>query len=349
MATYFVDHAGSATNPYDTQAKAATTLAGLLAAVTVAAGDTIYCCDSSGDGTLGETITSEIDLNASGTNAGGWIKLIGCNASGQRDGTRYVISCGGNGINGIDLAGQDMWWFENIRVTNTGGSGKSGFYCSTGNSDGLVFVNCCADNTTRSGFYAGLFRYYKMIRCTGFNNTNYGIEAGNYGFHLFCSSHDNSTDGFISSGLISQYVGCMSYDNTDDEFGSTQPSDNLFNCMVDGSGSGDDGIELSNIGALYATGIFGCRITNHSGATDCGIYLNNEPAVVGWCYFKDNTDNINDDTSVFFQPVPNANGTSTNIEDDTDADDGYADRTNHDFNLNSDALLRRTAITIPIA
>lgn len=39
--TYYVDDGGSDTNPYDTWAKAATTLAGLLADITIAAGDTI--------------------------------------------------------------------------------------------------------------------------------------------------------------------------------------------------------------------------------------------------------------------------------------------------------------------
>ena len=42
MATYYVDDGGSATSPFDTWAKAATSLAGLLGSVTIASSDTIY-------------------------------------------------------------------------------------------------------------------------------------------------------------------------------------------------------------------------------------------------------------------------------------------------------------------
>jgi hypothetical protein len=56
MTTYYVDHAGSATDPYDTQAKAQTSIAALLAAKTLVAGDIMYCCDNGG---TGETIAAE--------------------------------------------------------------------------------------------------------------------------------------------------------------------------------------------------------------------------------------------------------------------------------------------------
>jgi len=61
-------------------------LRGLQGAADLAVvGDIVYL-----RGTQTTTTTIDIDTN-SGTNAGGWIKFIGCNSDGNVDGTRFTI------------------------------------------------------------------------------------------------------------------------------------------------------------------------------------------------------------------------------------------------------------------
>lgn len=351
MTTYYVDHAGSNTAPYDTQAKAAPALATILA-IPPSAGDIIYCCDNAG---AGETIAAELDLSSSGTNAGGWIKIIGCNSSGVVDGTRYVISGGGNDILIFDFAGQDMWWLENIEVTNTGtAANKHGFYSSASGAIGIVFINCCANNCSGNGFSFTNVTAPFCFRCVSYSNTLSGwgdpSASGAAAKLLFCCARDNAVDGFNKLNVSSIYIGCVSHNNTDDGIGDITAGSVFFNCAIDGNG--DDGLELTASTNLYAPQIMGCRITNHSGAGDNGLYLNGEPCIVGFSYFEDNTDNINDHTSALFQFIPTEGGaTTSNLEDGADTDEGYVDKANHDFSTRyvdgTDPSLRRVAITVP--
>jgi hypothetical protein len=110
--------------------------------------------------------------------------MIGCNSSGTVDGTRYVIDCNSNGINGIDFAGNDMWWLQNIEVKNTGGSGKAGFYCSTGTASGCVFINCCGNNAAYA-FKNSLITYSYFIQCVGYSCTNGFYQTANYNKLIF--------------------------------------------------------------------------------------------------------------------------------------------------------------------
>lgn len=360
MPTYFVDHGGSATDPYDTQSKACTTIATLLAAKTLAAGDIVYCCDSSGDGTLGETIAAEIDINGSGTNAGGFIKIIGCNASGSVDGTRYVIDGGANGINIIDAGGNDMLWFENITVQHTGAGTKYGFYNSTGTSSGSVFINCKAHGCAASG-WINSWNYSLWYRCVSENNTGKGFGS-NDGLcanpkYILCSAVDNGAEGFYYSSYP-LYYGCISHGNTD---GIATPvyTSAILNCVVDGNT--DDGILIGNSTELMVHFVFACRVTNQNGeSTDLGLNCAGEPVITGHNYFENNgatpsgaNRNISDAGSApaLHYALSLEGGTTTsNVEDQDDTDEGYVSSTNYatDYDAVNPVSVRRVAITIPV-
>lgn len=343
MTIYYVDSAGSDTAPYDTWAKAAAALQTVIS-IPPAAGDIIY---ARGTGVL----AAEIDLASAGTNAEGWIKLIGCNAAGNVDGTRYILDGNAAGINIFDFNGHDMWWLENIEVKNTAGTTKHGFYSSVTGSSGHVFINCCANTCSGSGFYNANHNFAILIRCISYSNTVNGYSSSPQAVrYLYCVARDNTADGFGLTTTGDVFLGCISHGNSDDGFGGISPQATLINCVIDGNA--DDGIELAASTVLYAPLIVGCRITNQSGAGDNGLFLNGEPCIVGWSYFEDNTDNINDETSALFQFIPIENGsTTTNLEDLANTGEGYVDKANHDFSTTyvdaGDPDLRRVAITLP--
>jgi hypothetical protein len=348
MSTYYVDpSAGSRTAPYDTWAKAASSLSTIFA-LPPSAGDIIYARGT-------ETIAAELDVAGSGTNAGGFIKLIGCNASGDVDGTRYVVNAGGNGIHCIDWNGSDLWWVENLEVKNTASGSYDGFYTSVNTADGCVFINCCANTCGRYGF-TGRFDRTLFYRCVAYSNGLHGFSSLLYACAmLFCCSRDNAGIGFytFTDGLM---FGCLSYDNTDDGInpGTAAYPGRIMNCVVDNNG--DDGILISAGTLLNAPLVFGCRVTNQSGAGDIGINAGSEPLITGYCYFENNDgDNIQNATLHYNIPLSTSytagsgSPTSSNVEDQSNTNQGYTSLTegSEDYNLRSDASSRRTAIAIP--
>ncbi|MBE3145295.1 MAG: hypothetical protein IMZ61_15460, partial [Planctomycetes bacterium] len=242
---YYVDHGGSNTAPYDTQAKAAPALA-IILAIPPAAGDIIYCCDNAG---VGETTAAVLSCASSGTNAAGYIKVIGCNSSGIVDGTRYVIDANGGDYDIIDLVGKDLWWFENIEVHNNGGATQHGFYTSTSGTTGCVHINCCAHNCTGSGFDENNQGTGTFVRCCSYSNTADGFAVASYTRMVFCVARDNTADGFGGgSGFSGVVYGCVSHGNGDDGFGAVQAAANLIGCVADGNT--DDGIEIGTGSSL---------------------------------------------------------------------------------------------------
>lgn len=360
MSTYYVDaDSASEAAPYDTQAKGAHTLATILA-IPPSAGDVIYCCAGA---SVGETTAAELACASSGTNAGGWIKVIGCNASGTVDGTRYIIDANNGDFNVFNFAGYDMWWLENIQVQNNGGTTKHGFYSSASNSDGHVFINCAASDCTGSGFSTDNIRFSYFIRCFSSLNTSHGFACGGTrDLFLFCMAQNNSTDGFSNINFYNSIIGCISYSNTDDGVNGVTGM-HVMNCVIDSND--DDGLEVTAGTNLWGSLIIGNRITNHAGSGDIGFLTNTEPVVSGWNYLQDNDShniqktagNAADKPMYQFIPVAGqssegtifADGVDTNDEDNADTDDGYVAATNFstDYDEGNPVSIRRVAITIP--
>ncbi len=348
MATYYMDTAGSNTAPYDTWIKAATSIQTVLDLAVVA--DIIYC---RGTETYAAAVTIDIDTN-SGTNAGGWIKVIGCNAAGNVDGTRFTLNVNSQACHGLTVGGGvDMVWMENIEIKNAGAGGdsKDGINVAATGSAGWVFLNCSFHNNSGNGFNTGTQTYFSpayFIRCTSYLNTLNGFAPGTVNKFFFCSTYSNTGDGFTS--CRDMLFGCIAHDNSDDGldvFASAGIP--IINCVSDGNT--DDGINLQSGTGLSANIILGTRITNHSGVGDIGLQCGADPQIVGWCYFEDNTDNIAD-TAPLFQFIPLEGGSATsNLEDLANTNEGYVDDATHDFSTGytdaGDPDLRRVAITVP--
>lgn len=340
MATYYCDSAGSNTSPYDTWAKAATALQTVLDLAV--AGEIIYFRGT-------QTMAATLNVNTnSGTNAAGWIKLIGCNASGNVDGTRAVIDANGGSYHAVTWAGMDLCWWENIEVTNTAAGSYDGINM-TSSSWGCVFINCSFHNCGRHGVVPNNYDSNSLwYRCAFYSNGGNGFNYGSANSRrMYCSFHDNTGDGL---GLdVGINIGCLVYDNGDDGIDmQNYPHGTYYNCVIDSNA--DDGIYQAASIQLLAPLIFGCRITNHSATAQIGLNTNSEPVLYGYNVFDNNGDNVLADIAQFI-PIENTTTDSNeyyseNTQEAEGTLQGYT--SDSDYNLTSTADLRRDKITVPL-
>ena len=279
-----------------------------------------------------KSMVMDIDTN-SGTTANGPITYCGCNSSWSVDGTQAVID-GQNNAAGAQ--------------TGLGGSATTKEY--------LYFMYLTFTRFTYGAYdhdQAGTTRYFKFFFCFFIDNYSFGIKSdwNTYTYSLFykckfinsgqnvlsnsmllfcvCTGN-NGWNALISGGLC---YGCIIHGNTGPSGGVALKSDAVINCVVDGNSS--SGIEVSSTELSVC---LGCRITNN------GAYGmkkgTNGVAFDDYNFFKSNVSGARDIAS-----------TKLSIEGDnclTDGTEGYNDRANDDFNLTSDASLRRTEIDLGI-
>ena len=331
MTTRYVDPSASGDNDGTSWINAYETLQ--QGADNAVAGDIVYCRGT-------ETTAAVVDFDTnSGTNAGGFIKFIGCNAAGNVDGTRYIIDCNSGHWNGITHTNTSTVWLENFAVYRSAHTGIA----NGGDSYGWVFINCAAYNCGEYGWTGSWSLSSTLIRCLVYSNSWGGFASfGANTRWYFCCARDNSDVGFSSLATSQTVIGCIGHNNTNGNFSLT--SGHCFQCVSDGTSIG---ITTTANTSLSASFVLGSRITNNSTA---GFNCNSEPFVSGWCYFEDNADNHTNDTIHY---VINEEGgtTASNKEDQADTGEGYVDKGNHDFSTDytdaTDPTLRRTAITIP--
>jgi hypothetical protein len=292
----------------------------------------------------------DIDTNA-GTNQGGFIKIIGCadDASYTVNDSRAIINGNGAAAHVVQFTGTaDHIWLANLEVKNTAAGTYHGFYASSAQSAGLVFINCCANTCGARGFSLDTTNasFARCFRCVSYSNGTFGFYMGHR--YYFCVARDNTTDGFCQSYHL--MIGCVSHGNSDDGIDLTADTPvDMINCVIDGNT--DDGVVQSTSTVLTAPMLLGCRITNHSGSGDIGLNPNSCSMITAFCYFEDNDgDNIQNAAMHDFIPIVGGSTTS-NVEDQADTNEGYVDKTNHDFSTNyvsaTDPHARRMAITLP--
>lgn len=335
MTIYYVDPDASGLNNGTSWADAWTNVQSAFDTAVVS--DTVYC-----RGTQILTVPIDIDTNE-GTNEAGFLRFIGCNASGVNDGTRFVID--GNNVvtNCIQAAGRlDHIWIENFevkRATNNGvdGGGIDNYY--------WVWVNCSFNNCGSYGVDGYRLNSTWWILCTFYNN-NSGVMPDGSSRFLFCSMHSNTSIGAQGSYNVNGlYMGCIFADNGTQAIRRVSGNGLIYNCVIDNNRF--KALELWH--STGPPGIIGNRITNTTdGSNDIGLEGTSDVGLFGWNYFEENdVDTVN---CQFVHEILH-NGVGTNVFNQADINQGYTSLTpgSKDYNLRSDATLRRTAISIPMS
>ena len=302
------------------------------AADTAVAGDIVYC-----RGTQALSVAIDYDIN-SGSGASGFIKFIGCNASGTVDGTKFVLDGDSTATNCILLAARTYIWWENFEFKNATGDGWD---ATNANFADMIFINCISHNNGGDGwdtYYSniGVILFYK---CYAHSN---GGDGWGQAYHLsvvyaLCISKNNTGSGFNTTTSHTDFegvfYGCIAHNNGGYGIRSFVPL--IFNCVIDEND--DDGVNVAGgIGLLI-----GNRLTDN-GKDTTGYGLNAVARTLyGWNFLLDN------DSGAATGLIEALRDGATADTNETSGTEGYNDGANDDFNLSSSATLRRTKIELP--
>lgn len=322
MATYYVDPAAPfpGLNDGSSWENAFTNLQTAINTC-VGEGNTIY---ARGTQTLVSNGIAGIDFTAAASGIStSFNRLIGCNASGIADGTRFILSGNGktNGkINGIKCATSAYWRLEHIEVRECGATGFSG------NSPNWIFINCKSYGNTGHGFDGLMGTSDKsLILCISESNISTGFKGFRNGYYYFCVSKNNGAGGFFDYANL--HYGCIAVNNNGEGF--YNHAIRVIHCIAHGNTTNGFYNSYSNVQLI------GCRATENAevGFGTSGSHI----TVLLACYAAGNTQSDFGIEDTLKDLMFNEVGTLS----------GYVDAANGDFNLTADATMRRTAVTLP--
>lgn len=333
MATYYVDPAATGLNDGLTWADAFTDMQSAVAVAT--SSDVVYCRGT-------QVLSTAITLSCGGGTTSGMIEWIGCNASGVDDGTRFVLDGNSVAANCLNSDGGGYNRFKNFEIT---GATSHGVGDATADSSSCTFINCKFHLNGGMGFNAGSWGDVLFYKCAFNNNGSYGSQSNYAGTtkYIFCTFLDNASDGYyqyINTAYSSVLFGCIFAGNTyglDLSYGGWV----IINCVIDGNTSGGIYTDLSD--CYRGVAFIGNRVTNNNGYGFNDVAVGNFIGVVSHNYFEGNTSG-DFSTYITLEGLLEEGGVDTNQYTGII---GYADAANGDYNLTSDATMRRVPITLP--
>ena len=333
MSIYYVDPVATGANDGSSWTDAWVSLQ--TAADTAVAGDIVYCRGT-------ETLSAQVDYdtNSGDMDTNGYIQFIGCNSSGDEDGTRYVLDGNSAAANCTHWNGVSRVLLRNFDLKNATGDGFGG---TTAGGYGVILDNVCSHDNGGDGFYAySMSNGSILFRCCAYSNSNYGFYYIKQKA-VFCCAHDNGNAGFYSNYNTQCLIGCLAYDNSGDDYQDLDDGCLLLMCISNG-GSGN-GVNPENTPTDAAPILIGNRFTNKVSGK-YGIDFNSLAGYYGWNVLDGNVDNIANSSLAM---IAKYNGTDLNSLSPGNTNQGYTDLTDgsEDFNLTSNATLRRSAISIP--
>ena len=329
MPTVYVDPDGSNTSPYETWAKAATSLQ--VAIDYVSAGDVVYCRGS-------ETPSATIDVDGTSGTAGAYIRFVGCNASGNVDGTRYLLDFGTNVTHGLSFNDKDYITFEHfeIKSTQAGGSGNDGIRFHSAYTYYINFINCYIHGWPDHGVDGTYIGYANFIRCRISTNGDSAIYA--YGNVMVMNCTIDNHSGTYTLVDVDKVIGCVIRDNVNALYWTTGAKLPLCMNTVFYNNSGDDIVAATNIATIV-----GNRFIDHGAY---GIDIGTATPFIMANYFDNSGSGDIDGTTYVEVNWDGAQTNGANHYTGGDTDDGFEDPANDDYNLRSDATNRSIPITL---
>jgi hypothetical protein len=338
MAYYHVHSGGSNTSPYDTWAKAATSVQTIIDLPGLAAGDIVYC-----KGTL--QAGGAVDFDG---NSGTWddpIKFIGVNDATTNEGAaivasdlgtnRYHIDANEGSYNAATINGMNYVWFLNFQFENSG----NGDGLSVVGAEYTVWVNCRFTGNAAYGVDDAYLLNQSAFKQCMFDANNTGIDyPDSLSYFVACRFSLNTTEGMESAGTTSAgplVLGCVFSGNGTG--GESTAAGCFVGCVFDDHDGGANDYGASVSGSVYKCYI-GCRFTNNDVGLDT---TSGSEACIDYCYFENDTTDIDAAETVW--QIPDSTNTSHVV---TGGSDTYGYEAG-ELNLASDATYFSEEVMVP--
>jgi hypothetical protein len=305
----------------------------------LAGGDSLVGTTSTNTATVSSATQYDIHFVTTGSQTA-MIKWIGVNSSWVVDGTFAVAngnSAGGSsgpaaGLLQPNSSAVAYQWFENLECKNSLADG-----INLNGADFIVLVNVSSHDNGDDGIGMNTSIFCFLIGVRAYNNSDDGIPRPSDGCVLmFCASYNNTGAGYNAntSCFDAVFYQTIAHGNGEDGWQNFDSGNVWLNCIADENG--DDGISFNDDGSFIGC----CRLTNQSGAGDSGIAPGANWGVAAFNLFYNNAVEVVGGTQFWNIPWKAAMtndlmsaGIDGSNKLDPDADDGYQDQANEDFNL----------------
>lgn len=269
------------------------------------------------------SVKEVLGIQADGTDGadGDEIFQLGCNGSWVEDGTLVVFDGGSTATkatNCIYINGIDYYQWRNIRCTDASGDGL--LSNSAGVQDHHILSNCEFDNNGGAGANVEEMEYVSVNNSKFHTNGSHGLNNPHLSSKWDSCVFYNNTGSGVNQGTDTDrvyFAHCIAHNNTG-EYGIKLDTECItVHCIADGQVTG-----IRHAGAIGGLTHY-CRLTNCSSR---GLVILGSHVAAWNSFYANVTDDILGGRVLFY------NGADTNLYD-PDADDGYNDRANDDFNL----------------
>jgi len=264
------------------------------------------------------TLTAPIDIDQHSGSDGSPIRVIGCNAAGEVDGTQPVIDGDGAAANCLAIAGMHDWMWENVCFEHSTSHVIAGNEAS--DVSRWTFRRCGIASSGGAGLYNGGSKYFAHLmlhECLVAWNDSYGIYRAGHASHVVgCTVKDNGDHGIYAGGYGLVVADSVVHNNGGEGLHTISYGVCIINSVIDGNTS--NGVYLHNYGTVRR-----CRITNNGGY---GIDIGTASVMDRWNFFSGNSSGPVNGSTAF----PNDKGASTRL---TSGTVGYENRSIDRFNL----------------
>jgi len=231
------------------------------------------------------TLAAAIDIDVASGTDGNPIRVIGCNAAGDVDGTKVLIDGDGAAANCLATDGQDFWYWDNVEFANATGHNVN----ASAEADDWRFHRCSSHDAGDAGF-GGYWRRCLFSYTEAYNNID-GIDYSRDSMYIGCGFHNNSGNG-VNCIYSNVFSNCWIHNNgTYGVYIDGNGAISFDHCVIDGNQAVGLRIIWGQIlirGCMFTNNVTRALWLDDASCTDLNnIFINNGTDIFGSAAFSD--------------------------------------------------------------